>query len=124
VAFSKSERYMTVPQPPLDAPGPVNLCLDLRTLQLGGPHGWVGVSDPECRLLKAFTASTDQRIDAALLLEHAGKRDDAAAKRALGVQLVRLRKKLAKVGAPAPTIKSIRGQGYQLCVSLEIRHFS
>jgi DNA-binding response OmpR family regulator len=37
------------------------------------------------------------------------------------VQLVRLRKKLAQAGAPAPTIKCIRGAGYQLCVSLEIR---
>jgi len=36
------------------------------------------------------------------------------------VQIVRLRKKLADVGAPEPTIKSIRSTGYQLCVVLEI----
>ena len=120
MAFSKSERYMTAPQPPLDAPGPVNLCLNLRTLQLGGPHGWVDVSDPECRLLKAFTASTDQRVDVTSMLEHVGKRDDVAARRALGVQLVRLRKKLIAAGASQPTIKAIRGAGYQLCVPVQM----
>jgi DNA-binding response OmpR family regulator len=111
---------MTDPQPPLGTPNSISLYLNLRTLQLGGPHGCIDVSDPECRLLKAFTAGTDQRIDAALLLEHAGKRDDVAARRALGVQLVRLRKKLAQAGASSPTIKCIRGHGYQLCVPLAI----
>lgn len=111
---------MTDPQPPLGTPNSISLSLNLRTLQLGGPHGCIDVSDPECRLLKALIASTDQRVDAGLLLEHVGKRDDSAAKRALGVQLVRLRKKLAQAGAPSPTIKCIRGHGYQLCVPIQI----
>jgi DNA-binding response OmpR family regulator len=111
---------MTDPQPPLGTPNSVSLYLNLRTLQLGGPHGRIDVSDSECRLLKALATSTDQRVDAALLLEHVGKRDDAAAKRALGVQLVRLRNRLAQAGAPSPTIKCIRGQGYQLCVPIQI----
>jgi DNA-binding response OmpR family regulator len=103
---------------------PASLTLNLRTLQLGGPQGLVDVSDPECLLLKALAAGTDQRLDTPRMLEHVGKSADAAGKRALDVQLVRLRKKLTQAGAPAPTIKCIRGQGYQLCVSLEIRHFS
>ena len=115
---------MTVPQLIPSAPRPVSLSLNLRTLQLGGPQGWIDVTDTECLLLKALAAAIDQRVDTPRMLEHAGKRADALAKRALEVQLVRLRKKLALAGAPAPTIKSIRGQGYQLCVPLEIRHFS
>lgn len=111
---------MTAPQLPLDLPSSINLCLNLRTLQLGGPHGRIDVSDPECRLLKALADSTDQRIEAARMLEQVGKLDNPSAKRALGVQLVRLRKKLEQVGAPYPTIKCIRGQGYQLCVPLTI----
>jgi DNA-binding response OmpR family regulator len=54
------------------------------------------------------------------MLERVGKAADAAAKRALEVQLVRLRKKLVRAGATSPTIKVIRGYGYQLCVPLTI----
>lgn len=117
---------MTAPQfiPSAPSPSPVSLSLNLRTLQLGGPQGRIDVTDTECLLLKALAAAIDQRVDTPRMLEHAGKRADTVAKRALEVQFVRLRKKLALAGAPAPTIKCIRGQGYQLCVSLEIHHFS
>ena len=39
-------------------------------------------------------------------------------KKALEVQIVRLRKKLQQAGAQEPTIKAIRGQGYRLCVKV------
>jgi DNA-binding response OmpR family regulator len=42
-------------------------------------------------------------------------------KAALEAQLVRLRKKLEQVGASTPVIKAIRGQGYQLCIAIEVR---
>jgi DNA-binding response OmpR family regulator len=118
VEILKSECAM----PP--AASTVSLTLNLRTLQLGGPLGWVDVSDPDCLLLKALVAGVDQRLDTPCMLERVGKSADALGKRALEVQLVRLRKKLAQAGAPVPTIKCIRGQGYQLCVPLEIRHSS
>ena len=111
---------MTVSPRPLDAPGHAGLYLNLRTLQLCGPQDRVDLTDPECLLLKALAAGIDQRLDTPAMLEHIGKPADAAAKRALEVQLVRLRKKLTQAGAPSPTIKSIRGQGYQLCVSLDV----
>ena len=111
---------MTAPQFIPSAPSPVSLTLNLRTLQLYGPLGGVDVTDPECLLLKALAAGIEQRVDTPRMLKYVGKSDDAAAKRALEVQLVRLRKKLARAGAPAPTIKCIRGQGYQLCVPLAI----
>ena len=41
-----------------------------------------------------------------------------ANKKALEVQIVRLRKKLQQAGALEPTIKAIRGQGYRLCVKV------
>jgi DNA-binding response OmpR family regulator len=34
---------------------------------------------------------------------------------------VRLRKKLADAGASDPSLKSIRGSGYQLCVAIDTR---
>lgn len=95
------------------------LTLNPRTLQLGGPLGWVDVSDPECNLLRAFIDSAGCRLETAALLALTGQAS-ALGKRALEVRIVRLRKKLAQAGAPAPTIKSIRGVGYQLCVPLAI----
>jgi DNA-binding response OmpR family regulator len=102
------------------APPPVSLTLNLCTLQLGGLNGWVDVSAPECLLLTALAAAAGQRLDTPGMLEQARKSADAAGKRALEVQLVRLRKKLAKAGANSPSIKVIRGFGYQLCVPLTI----
>lgn len=112
--MSNNERAITI------AASPLSLSLNLRTLQLGGPQGWVDVTDPESQLLKALAASADQRLDTDSMLAQVGKTGDPAGKRALEVQLVRLRKKLAQAGAPVPTLKSIRGRGYQLCVPLAI----
>ena len=104
----------------MTAAQPDQLQLNCATLQVGGPQCWVNISDSECVLLKALAQRADSRLDNACLLARVGKTDDDAAKRALEVQIVRLRKKLAHAGAPAPTIKAIRGFGYQLCISLAV----
>jgi DNA-binding response OmpR family regulator len=96
------------------------LALNPRTLQIGGPAGWIDISDAEYRLLEALAKAWQQRLDISSILEHVGKPDDASSKRALEVQLVRLRKKLVDAGAVAPTIKAIRGFGYQLCIPLAV----
>lgn len=95
------------------------LSLNLRTLQLGGPAGWVDISDTECGLLQAMLSGEAQRVETACLLPKSA-RNEVTAKHALEVQIVRLRKKMLQAGAEAPTIKSIRGIGYQLCVPLQI----
>ncbi len=97
-----------------------SLSLNLRTLQLGGALGWVDVSAMECELLQAFSSADFQRLNVPQMLQRVGKLNNEQGKNALGVQMVRLRKKLEKAGAPAPTIKSIRGVGYQLCVPLHL----
>jgi DNA-binding response OmpR family regulator len=94
--------------------------LNPATLQLGGPHGWVNITDPECVLLQALAQSTTARVANADLLARVGKAADETAKHALEVQIVRLRKKLEQAGAAAPTIKAIRGFGYQLCIPLAL----
>ena len=55
------------------------------------------------------------------MLELSGRPADEHGKRALEVQIVRLRKKLEQSGARGPSIKSIRGSGYQLCVQIALR---
>jgi DNA-binding response OmpR family regulator len=96
------------------------LQLNPATLQLGGPHGWVDITDAECALLRALALSGTARLENAELLARVGKAIDEAAKHALEVRIVRLRKKLEQAGAIAPTIKAIRGFGYQLCVPLAV----
>jgi DNA-binding response OmpR family regulator len=95
------------------------ISLSPQTLQLGGVNGWVDISDPECQLLRAFSASDRQRLETQHMLAMVGKAGESG-KRALEVQIVRLRKKLLQAGAPAPTIKSIRSQGYQLCIPIHV----
>lgn len=97
------------------------LSLNLRTLQLAGPHGRVDVSYSECTLLRIFAQTSAQRIDTADMLGHVGKLTGEGSKRALEVRIVRLRKKLEQAGARRPVIKAIRGLGYQLCIPLAVR---
>jgi DNA-binding response OmpR family regulator len=90
-------------------------------LQLTGPLGVVDLSDHECQLLAALNRATDRRLETWQLLELLGKDADDNEKRALTVQFVRLRKKLSEAGASEPSLKSIRGSGYQLCVAIDTR---
>jgi DNA-binding response OmpR family regulator len=97
------------------------LTLDTTVLQLKGPGGLVNVSDYESLLLAAMAKAADHRLETWQMLELTGKAADESDKRTLVVQMARLRKKLTDAGASEPTIKSIRGTGYQLCVPLELR---
>lgn len=96
------------------------LVLHTSALQLRGPTTAVDLSAQEIQLLGALARAADRRLETWQLLEATGKSTDESDKRALAVQIVRLRKKLADAGASEPTIKSIRGTGYQLCITLEI----
>lgn len=99
---------------------PAALSLNPTTLQIGGHAGWIDITDPELQLLKAFVSAPAQRLATPVALKVVGKLPDITAKRALEVQIVRLRKKLLAAGADHPTIKAIRGTGYQLCVPLHL----
>jgi DNA-binding response OmpR family regulator len=92
------------------------LALNLSTLQLQGASLRVDVTDAESRLLQCLIAAQGNRMDGEALLSKLALPADTAGKNALGVRVVRLRKKLLAAGAGEPTIKSIRNGGYQLCV--------
>jgi len=101
-------------------PASRSLVLNRVALQLRGPSGTVDVSDHEATVLAAFSKAKDHRLEHWQLIELSGKTADDANKNAMEVQIVRLRKRLEQAGAAAPTIKAIRGTGYQLCVAIEI----
>lgn len=97
------------------------LVLNPSALQLIGPMGVVDVSNLDCKLLESLAKAQGHRLETWQLLERLGKQADEQERRALAVQIVRLRKKLAETGAREPTLKAIRGTGYQLCVDLKVR---
>lgn len=96
------------------------LILNPRTMQLTGPNGRVGVSAQDILILSAFTRARDHRLETWQLLEVINKLTDELEIRALVVHIVRLRKKLEQAGILGPTIKAIRGVGYQLCIELTL----
>ncbi|MFA7242201.1 MAG: response regulator transcription factor [Sulfuricellaceae bacterium] len=97
-----------------------HLRLNPATLQLSGPRSTIDVSDQECSLLIAFSKARDHRLENWQIIELSGKPFEEFSKSALEVQIVRLRKKIENAGAPPPTIKAIRGAGYQLCCPLMV----
>lgn len=103
---------------PLDSP----YVLHKPTLQLIGPNAFAHVSDMEQQILIAFAQASDHRIELAQMLQLNSKKGIEPSKATMEVQIVRLRKKLESIGAPAHSIKSIRGTGgYQLCVPLLVK---
>ncbi|QWT45414.1 response regulator transcription factor [Azospira inquinata] len=96
--------------------------LDLDTLLLGGPGNQsVTLSVSEGAMMAGFCRAADQRLETWQLLEILQKNRASDPKAALVIALVRLRKKLAQLGAPAPVIQSLRNWGYKLCVPVTLQ---
>ncbi len=107
-----------------EVPAADRLSLNRVTLQLHGPRATVDVSNHECLLLEAFAKAAAHRVESWQLMEIVAGSTEEMTKSTLEVQIVRLRKKLEQASAATPTIKAIRGLGYQLCVALEVRNSS
>lgn len=93
---------------------------DARALTLSGPEGSTVISGSELKMLSSFSTSPAQQLEYWQLMELLGHSPEAFRKATLEVKIVRLRKKLIQVGAPAGCLRSIRLYGYQLCVPLQI----
>lgn len=96
------------------------LVLNPQTMQLTGPNAQVDVSAQDHLILSALARARNHRLETWQLLEVLDKPADEPETRALVVHVVRLRKKLELAGATGPTIKAIRGVGYQLCLELSL----
>ena len=103
-----------------DAPGTCDFTLHMAALTLQGPQGKASLSTHETATLAAFVRAKDQQLETWQLIELADKQVNDASKKALEVQIVRLRKKLQQCGAQEPTFKAIRGQGYHLCIKVAL----
>ncbi len=99
---------------------PAALTLSLTTLMLHGPQANVSLSSHEAALLAAFVRAKEQQLETWQLIELTDKPISEGSKKALEVQIVRLRKKLQQAGAAEPIIKAIRGLGYRLCLKMTL----
>lgn len=81
----------------------------------------VALTSGEVQLLVALARAPAQRLDAWQLIESLGIAVDANAKGALEVRLTRLRRKLAEhLGAPQSCVESVRKEGYQLRIPVQV----
>lgn len=97
------------------------LSLNLTRLSLNDGAGQhVNVTRCESTMLAAFTRAREQKLENWQLIEILQKDLAQDPKAALELQIVRLRKKLQQAGATSPSILSIRGWGYQLCLKVRI----
>lgn len=101
-------------------PAGASFSLSMVSLSLQGPKKKISLSSHESSLLAAFVRAKDQQLETWQLIALTEKPVNEASKKTLEVQMVRLRKKLQQVGADDFTIRSIRGQGYRLCIRLAL----
>jgi DNA-binding response OmpR family regulator len=95
--------------------------LDMSSLRLTGPQGTVELNQAEAALLAGLMRSPQRTLEIDQISRVMGQPPNGLNKASLEVRVVRLRKKLVTVGAESGAIKPQRLQGYQLCVSIEIR---
>ncbi len=96
------------------------LSLNLKSLQIRGPRGEVGLSQSEANLLSAFSRAGGEQLERFQVATNLSLKGEILNATSLEVRLSRLRKKLNQVGADEPTIKAIRGHGYKLAVTITI----
>lgn len=74
----------------------------------------------EIALLQALLRAPNQRLETWQLLEVVSDGQQEYSKAALEVLIVRLRKKIASLGAAQNPIRSLRNHGYQLCEPITV----
>ena len=96
------------------------LTLDTVRLALRGDKAEIPIGKAEVILLKSLAEAPGQKLEYWRLLELLNLGPDEKGKLALEVRISRLKKKMADAGAPAPAIKSLWKEGYQLCTAVSI----
>jgi DNA-binding response OmpR family regulator len=80
----------------------------------------VALTGSEVQILVALVRAPAQRLNTWQILEAVGLSVEESSKASLEVRMTRLRKKLAQAGAPSECIQAIRGEGYQLCLPMQV----
>ncbi len=95
--------------------------LDPSTRQLTSPQGVVTpLTSGEYRLLQVFLEHANRVLSREQLLDLTRGRDATPFDRSIDVQVGRLRRRLADTAQEPTLIKTVRGEGYVLAVTVEI----
>jgi DNA-binding response OmpR family regulator len=84
-------------------------------MELVGPSAKTGLTTGEQAILSALALAPGQTLERWQLMEILGTGEESPSPSALEMRIARLRKKLVRVGAESPTIKSLHKVGYTLC---------
>ena len=98
------------------------LTLDLKRLVLKGIAGEVSLNQSESLLLHALARAQNHQLDSWQIIDVIGELavNVSLEKSNLDVKMHRLRQKINLACNNKNAIKSVRGQGYQLCVTLTV----
>jgi DNA-binding response OmpR family regulator len=92
------------------------LFVQVARSQLNGPDGMVDLTTSDAQILCALARAPGHCLERWQLAEIIGTGNDVSPSAAtLEMRIARLRKKLASVGAPQPSIKALHKVGYSLC---------
>ena len=96
--------------------------LDVTARQLLSPAGVVvPLSSGEYRLLRVFLEHPNRVLSRDQLLDFTRGREAAPFDRSIDVQVGRLRKRLEDTAAEPTLIKTVRGEGYVLAATVEVK---
>lgn len=107
-------------QPDATAIDEFTATLDMRRLLLSGPTGTVEIPAAAAAMLSALALAPGRRLASWQIVQAFGQNTDQYTAAALGVRMVRLRALMRAVGFEDNTIRSLRSDGYQLCVPVTI----
>lgn len=96
--------------------------LDVDRLAFNGPTAEVFLTQAEVDLLKGMVFADEQFLSHAEVAAHLNLHNGPLLRTTLNVRLSQLRKKLASSGTEGPTLRSIRGLGYKLCMPLVLHN--
>lgn len=98
------------------------MVLDVDRLAFKGPTTEIFLTQAEVDLLKGMVFADDQVLSHAEVAAHLKLHNGPLFRATINVRLSQLRKKLASSGTEEPTIRSIRGMGYKLCMPLVVHN--
>ena len=96
------------------------LVLDLQKLTLSGEKGETSLAHGEMAFLRALGEAPDKSLEYWRLLEILGLNSDDKGKSALEVRVSRLKKKIESDVHPGPVIRTLRCEGYRLCMPVRV----
>lgn len=95
--------------------------LDSNARTLTGPSGAVKLSESELRLLSALTTAKEHMLERWQVAVHLGSPEVDISRDSLQNRISQLRKKMTVSLGAGEFIRSVRKEGYKLCVDLQVR---